>query len=34
MTYTKGIIITAGIAACVFGYYVWGMVNAISGLAH
>ncbi len=34
MTLTKGIAIFFGIMACVAGYYIWGMVNAIAGLAH
>jgi hypothetical protein len=34
MTLTKSIVICAIIGASVAGYYIWGMVNAIAGLAH
>jgi len=30
----KAVIIAGLIAAGVFGYYIWGMVMAIPGLAH
>jgi len=34
MNYTKAGLVVAGIGIVVFGYYIWGMIQAVSGLVH